>query len=94
MIRSFVLAAAACAALAGAARAEQQIAVSTKGLDLSIPAGAKVFYSRLSHAVIAACGGAPTNGVLDYWKRSRIPPDFYGDADGPPLCKALPAKPG
>ena len=56
-----VLAAAACAALAGAAHAEQQIAVSTKGLDLSTPAGARAFYSRLSHAVIAACGGAPTS---------------------------------
>jgi UrcA family protein len=61
MTRLFLLAAAACAALAGAAHAEQRVAVSTQGLDLSTPAGAKAFYSRLSHAVIAACGGAPTS---------------------------------
>jgi UrcA family protein len=61
MTRSFFLAAAACAALAGAAHAEQQVSVSTKGLDLSTQAGAKAFYSRLSHAVIDACGGAPTS---------------------------------
>lgn len=61
MIRSFFIAAAAIAALAGAAHAEDRVAVSTKGLDLSTPAGAKTFYNRLSHAVIAACGGAPTN---------------------------------
>jgi len=60
MIRSFVLAAAACAVLAGAAQAEQRLVVPTKGLDLSTPAGAKAFYGRLSHAVIDACGGAPT----------------------------------
>ena len=60
MIRSFVLAA-ACAALASGAFAQQRVAVSTHGLDLSTPAGAKAFYSRLSHAVITACGGAPTS---------------------------------
>jgi UrcA family protein len=60
MIRSFFFAA-ACAALAGAAHAEQQVTISTKGLDLATEAGAKAFYSRLNHAVIAACGGAPTS---------------------------------
>ena len=61
MIRTIILAAAACAALAGVANAEQRIAVSTKGLDLATAAGAKAFYSRLSHAVIDSCGGAPTS---------------------------------
>lgn len=64
MARSFFIAAAAFAALSvigtGAAQAET-LKVSTQGLDLSTPAGAKAFYSRLSHAVIDACGGAPTN---------------------------------
>lgn len=61
MTRSFLIAAAAFAAIAGAAQAEDPIVVSTKGFDLSTAAGAKGFYSRLSQAVIAACGGAPTN---------------------------------
>ena len=64
MTRSFVLAAAAalaCGALAPAAHADQRVAVSTEGLDLNTAAGAKAFYGRLSHAVIAACGGAPTS---------------------------------
>ena len=60
MVRSVFLAASACAVLAGGAQAEQRLAISTKGFDLSAPAGAKAFYSRLSHAVIDACGGAPT----------------------------------
>ncbi len=58
---SILAVAAACAALASAARAEDRVAVSTQGLDLSAPAGAKAFYNRLSQAVITACGGAPTN---------------------------------
>jgi UrcA family protein len=61
MIRSFFIAAAAIAALAGAAHAEDRVVVSTKGLDLSTPAGAKAFYNKLSQGVITACGGAPTN---------------------------------
>lgn len=61
MVRSFLIAAAACATLASTAQAEQRVAVSTRDLDLSTPAGAKAFYSRLSHAVIAGCGGAPTS---------------------------------
>jgi len=65
VIRSLVLAA-ACAALsssvlAGIAHAEQRVVVSTEGLDLSTQAGAKAFYSRLSHAVVDGCGGAPTS---------------------------------
>ena len=59
MIRNVLAAAAALATLAGAAQAET-LKVSTQGLDLSTTAGAKTFYSRLSHAVIGACGGAPT----------------------------------
>jgi UrcA family protein len=66
MTRSFFLAAGAVAALAAgaqvsAARAEQRVTVSTQGLDLGTAPGAKAFYARLSHAVIAACGGAPTS---------------------------------
>jgi UrcA family protein len=58
---SIIAVAAACAALASAAQAEDRVAISTQGFDLSTPAGAKAFYNRLSQAVITACGGAPTN---------------------------------
>lgn len=65
MTRSFLIAA-ALLAFAGSAHAQSQaeaqdrITVSTKGLDLASPAGARAFYDRLSQAANAACGGAPT----------------------------------
>jgi adenylate cyclase len=31
-------------------------------------------------------------GILNYWKRSRIPPDFCGEPDAPPLCATLSPK--
>lgn len=64
-----IASAAACAALAFSAQAEDRIVVSTHGMDLGTPAGAKAFYNRLSQAVIATCGGAPTN----YLSSEQVP---------------------
>jgi UrcA family protein len=59
MRHSIILAAAAAFALTAAgAHAEERL--STKGLNLSVAADAKVFYDRLGKAAADACGGAPT----------------------------------
>jgi UrcA family protein len=55
-----IAAAAACALLAGAAQADDRdvtiaITVSTAGLDLSQPAGAREAYRRIEHAAYIAC---------------------------------------
>ncbi|HEY4031984.1 MAG TPA: hypothetical protein VGM25_16680 [Caulobacteraceae bacterium] len=31
-------------------------------------------------------------GILDYWKSSRVPPDFCREPNPAPICKTLPAK--
>ncbi len=33
-------------------------------------------------------------GIYDYWKSSRVPPDFCGEADPPAICRGLPARAG
>jgi UrcA family protein len=58
--KTLATAALACALLAGAAAAKDSnvhvaIPVSTQGLDLTQPAGAQTFYTRLTHAAYVAC---------------------------------------
>ena len=61
--RTVFLAALTVAALASQAQAENQpsqISVSHKGLDLSNPHDADVFYRRLQIAAATVCGGTST----------------------------------
>ena len=64
MTRSIFLAAAAFAVLAGAARADERMTISTKGYDLDTAAGAKAFVGHLRREATAACGGAPTYALV------------------------------
>jgi len=58
---TYAAALAASALLSGAIQAEDRIvsvkvSVSTAGLDLGQPAGARALYTRLQHAATAVCG--------------------------------------
>ncbi len=63
-----IAAAAACAVLSGPLHAKDHevtvtISVSTTGLDLSQPAGAREVYRRLQRAAVTACGDGRRVGL-------------------------------
>jgi UrcA family protein len=67
---------AACALLSGPIQAEEPIvtvkaSVSTAGLDVGQPAGARALYGRLRHAAIEVCGSGMRVGL-------RAVDDFAG----------------
>jgi UrcA family protein len=69
MIRSIIFSTVAVLmTAAGAHAAPAQVQVSTRGLDLSAPADARVAYRHLTRAAAEVCGGAPTYGDLSSLK--------------------------